>query len=294
GDLVRSRRLVRRFAVRLHNVPPDQHAYDAGGPAQPLGEMDEMGRALTLKADARTTPTRWALRANERFYRMPLDSTQVVPEVVVRVAPPPRWGDPSACSACYWGRLEPRKGVDTLAAGIAHVRRKFPGFRVIFAGGDNVRAEWSGVAAEASRGVATAGSTVIRRLAATSGCDDAVELVGQMPHDQLIRTARTTSVAVLPSRAETFGLSFIEAMMWGVPCVVSDIAVFRELATEHEHCLFADPNDPVDLAEKVCRVLADPDGAARMARRAYEHVQRFTPERVVPELIRAWLSTGTD
>lgn len=56
-------------------------------------------------------------------------------------------------------------------------------------------------------------------------------------------------VFVMPSLHEGFGISLVEAMASGVPCIVSDISVLREVGGEAV-CYFQ-PNNPQELASKL-------------------------------------------
>ncbi|SLM96415.1 glycosyltransferase family 4 protein [Brevibacterium yomogidense] len=66
---------------------------------------------------------------------------------------------------------------------------------------------------------------------------------------------------VTASRAEGYGLPVVEALSRGVPVVVTDMPIFREIAGAVEGvdspALFADPDDPEDFARAVRR-LEDP------------------------------------
>lgn len=69
---------------------------------------------------------------------------------------------------------------------------------------------------------------------------------------------------VSASRAEGYGLPVVEALSRGVPVVVTDMPIFREIAgdegaaaTDGSAALFADPDDPEDFARAVRR-LEDP------------------------------------
>ena len=66
---------------------------------------------------------------------------------------------------------------------------------------------------------------------------------------------------VTASRAEGYGLPVVEAMVRGVPVVVTDMPIFHEVTGEHTAgrgpAEFADPDDPQDIARAVLR-LEDP------------------------------------
>jgi glycosyltransferase involved in cell wall biosynthesis len=128
----------------------------------------------------------------------------------------------------------------------------------------------------------------ITSIARDGGCEEAIRFIGQTPHRELAALVRQYAVCVLPSRAETFGVAFAEAMMWGVPCVASDIGPYVELATHGEHCLFAGTEDPAAFAAEIIALLSDPVRARAMAERGYAHVQQWITDRVVGQLLDAW------
>ena len=84
-----------------------------------------------------------------------------------------------------------------------------------------------------------------------------VRRIGQVPHAALGDLYRSASVVLLPSLAESFSATCVEAMHFGVPLVASD----RDFA--HDVCddaaLYAEPTDPDALADALVRVLEDAD-----------------------------------
>jgi phosphatidylinositol alpha-1,6-mannosyltransferase len=60
----------------------------------------------------------------------------------------------------------------------------------------------------------------------------------------------------LPSRAEGFGLVYLEALRLGRPCLVSTLDAGREVVNPPEAGLAADPDRPGELAAAACRLLA--------------------------------------
>lgn len=103
-----------------------------------------------------------------------------------------------------------------------------------------------------------------------------IELVGKVPHVQLPGVINEASVFVFPSRVEAFGLTCAEAMACGRPIVATNLASGPELIEDGISGLLADPSNPDDLAEKICKLLDDPILAANLGVAARERaVQEF-------------------
>lgn len=96
----------------------------------------------------------------------------------------------------------------------------------------------------------------------------------------------------LPSRAEGFGLVYLEAMRMGRPCLVSPFDAGREIVNPPEAGLNADPRDSRAVADAVCRLLTPgqewKDWSVR-ARRRYE--RHFTAVHFQQRLVEAIWST---
>lgn len=60
------------------------------------------------------------------------------------------------------------------------------------------------------------------------------------------------------TEAEGFGLSAMEAMACGVPCVLTAIPSYLSFGTERNYAFFVPPRDPAAVADAVDRVLSDP------------------------------------
>jgi len=59
----------------------------------------------------------------------------------------------------------------------------------------------------------------LRALAARRGVADRVELRGRLAHEAAVAVGRSGSLFVLPSVAEAFGVSYVEAMAAGIPAI---------------------------------------------------------------------------
>jgi glycosyltransferase involved in cell wall biosynthesis len=119
------------------------------------------------------------------------------------------------------------------------------------------------------------------RLASSLGIAELVEFRGRLPHEQAVAVARSASLFVLPSLAEAFGVSYVEAMAAGVPalgCRAEDGP--EEIAAAGGGIQLVEPRSPRALADAIDGLLADPDRLAALGAAARETVMRqFTWER---------------
>jgi glycosyltransferase involved in cell wall biosynthesis len=95
-------------------------------------------------------------------------------------------------------------------------------------------------------------------------------------------------VFVFPSQAETFGLAAVEAASAGVPLVVNDLAVLREvLSVEGKPAaLFVDAADHDQLFSAVSRILGDEALRNELRQNAKGLRSRYSVETMVEEYVQ--------
>lgn len=107
--------------------------------------------------------------------------------------------------------------------------------------------------------------TELRAAARGVSC---VHMLGRVDDEELRNILAAADVFVLPStnRAESFGISTLEAQAMGVPAVVTDVGTGTVEAIEHQRTGLAVPADDDDaLVEAVRRLLDDPEQRRVMA-----------------------------
>ncbi len=166
------------------------------------------------------------------------------------------------------GRIVPHKGVEHFIEAARHL----PETQFLVAG--------EGSSLEA-----------MEELADALGVKDRVRFLGRISQDNLPKVYAACDLFVLPSvsRLEAFGIVALEAMATGKPVVVADIPGVREVIEDGREGLLADPVNPQDLADKMRRLLEDPDLRREMGRRGREKVlAEFTIQKVTDRILRVY------
>ncbi|MDQ5821304.1 MAG: glycosyltransferase family 4 protein [Actinomycetota bacterium] len=100
---------------------------------------------------------------------------------------------------------------------------------------------------------------------------DDVLALGFVGHDELPRYYRGADVLVVPSRFEGFGMTVVEGMACGVPCVVSSHPSLDEACGDA--AVRVDPEDAEAIASGIGEALARRDELRRLG---LEHARSFT------------------
>lgn len=111
----------------------------------------------------------------------------------------------------------------------------------------------------------------IKHLLKNPKISDHIRLqIGWISHEKLPFLYSTASVFVRTSLLESFGLGYIEAMACGVPTIASDIAIAREVIGDAG--LFYVRHDPLDLADKIVKVVLDNEMQGLLGKKARKRV----------------------
>ncbi len=131
----------------------------------------------------------------------------------------------------------------------------------------------------------------LRRQLLSAGVADDVEIVPVF--DPASRAAFLESLSVLcvpVPGGQAFGLFVIEAMAAGVPSVEPRVGAFPELLEGGAGILY-DPSAPGALTAALAALLADPEKARELGRRARQgFLNRFTLERMAADMVRVYES----
>jgi glycosyltransferase involved in cell wall biosynthesis len=162
-------------------------------------------------------------------------------------------GDPP--TVLFIGRLEPRKGIDTFLDAAVGILAALPDVRLVVAGDDgrpgpDGRRYPDAWAARSPRG------------------SDRLKFLGSVDDDQLTKLLHTSSIVVMPSLYESFGLVVVEAMMFGRVAVASDVGGIAELITHDVDGVLVSVGDSDALTASIVDLINAPDRLARIAANA--------------------------
>jgi len=138
----------------------------------------------------------------------------------------------------YIGAIHPRKNlVNLLKAFSVFKKRQKSSFNLVLAG----RLAWKY-------------DSFIQNLKRYKYRDDVI-MLGYLSEDELVKITGSAYALVYPSLLEGFGVPVIEAMKCCVPVVTSSHSSMEEIAGDA--ALYADANDPDDIADKMMLVYKD-------------------------------------
>lgn len=197
-------------------------------------------------------------------------------------APPTALRAPGEVRVLFVGRMETRKGADLLLAVAPALLAKHSAMTLHLVGDDALKDD---------------GATTMRARFEASldpALAERVVFHGFVDRDALPAHYAACDVFVAPSRYESFGLIFLEAMMFAKACVGPDVGGVREVIVDGETGLLAPPGDADSLLRALDALIADPARRAAMggAGRA-RYSERFTLDAMrdgVIETFQRWVA----
>jgi len=223
-------------------------------------------RASARRADAVLTVSDFSKAEIVRWLRVPAERIILAPPG----APPRRGGYDSVRPpiVLYVGSLFNRRRIPELLAGFAHAVNRVPDARLVLIGDNR-----------------TSPRQDPRALARNLGLESRVEWHAWVDDATLDRWYAQARVFAFLSDYEGFGMTPLEAMAHGVPAVVLDTPVSREVYGDAARRV---PPEPAAIGEALATLLSDPAAHRALVDAGARALERFTWGRTA-DTVRATL-----
>jgi len=185
----------------------------------------------------------------------------------------------------FLGRLNWKKGLDTLIPAFAKLIKKEPQAVLVLAGPDG---GYQGKILELIAEVNLRTSDVRNHLR-TSDVQNIknanVFFTGMIVGDNKISALRESDVFVLPSYSENFGLAVAEAMYFNLPVVITKYVGISPYVLKSGAGLVVE-KDEKQVSEAILKILNNPEQAKQMGERGRELVEtEFSPDNVAQKML---------
>jgi polysaccharide biosynthesis protein VpsI len=146
----------------------------------------------------------------------------------------------------YAGKLESRKGFDSLIAAAAIVLREQPDVEFWFAGNGEL--------------------TRAKEQAESLGVSQQVRLLGWVSADDLEEIYDQVDLFCLPSHNEGVPMSVLEAMSHGLPVICTPVGGLPDVIKDGSNGIFVEPGNAQSIARGILHLLHNPELATSLAR----------------------------
>lgn len=163
------------------------------------------------------------------------------------------------------GRLEAEKGQKDLIDVVSVVKRKISDIKLYLIGDGSLRGELK---------------KYIKKLELT----DNVIMTGFLSRDKINRYLEDSTLFLLSSYTESFGLVLIEAMSFGVPCIAFDSSDGAKNLLSQGNGILIKNRDKEKMADEIIKLLKDKKKRVEMSDRCYEYSKQF----LIDEVCNYW------
>jgi phosphatidylinositol alpha-mannosyltransferase len=166
----------------------------------------------------------------------------------------------------FVGRLEKRKGFESLLKAYGQVKRRFPDVRLIVVGpGTRLRVRYE---------------NEVR----SDGLKD-ILFVGYVPQEDLPRYYASADVFCAPATGqESFGIVLLEAMACGKPVIATRIEGYASLMTDQVEGILVPPRDSEALGKAISSVISNPALAQEMGRNGRKKAETYSWQHIAQRI----------
>jgi len=117
-----------------------------------------------------------------------------------------------------------------------------------------------------------------------------IKFIFGFPQNKLAQIIDDCDILVLPSKQESFGLCLIEAWARQKPVIVSNIPSLSEIVTNSQGGLIFNLDDPVDLTQKITKLIQNPKRYHQLCQNGFNYVKNNYTWSIVGRKIQKKLS----
>lgn len=210
-----------------------------------------------------------------KSYGLPEDKIEVVYNGGIRShSEYPVWKDEETKKhpyILYVGTLQPRKNIATLINAFDRLKKVYPEFKLTIAG----KKGWL--------------YDKIFDQVTDMGLEADVYFSDFVTDNQLVYLYKNAFCFVLPSFYEGFGIPVLEAMSYDCPVIASYSSSLPEVGSDA--CLYFDPNNPLDLVEKITMLKNDSKLREELIKKGKKRIKDFSWEKCGQETLEVILKT---
>lgn len=176
--------------------------------------------------------------------------------------------NPNSNSIIYVGSLIERKGIDLLLRSLANIKVDFD-LKIV---GDGSKED----------------KDTLIKIIEEEHLQQRVNFCGFLEGNELIKAYQNSSIFVLPTREDCYGLVILEAMCFGLPVIVSQYADgVCDLVKDNINGHIVNPYDSISLSNSIENLLTDKHKRIKMGINSKIYAKNFTFSSVSDGFIKA-------
>jgi 1,4-alpha-glucan branching enzyme len=158
------------------------------------------------------------------------------------------------------GRFVPQKGFDTAIRAFSLLKEKKPTAKLLIGGYGTEQSS-------------------LEHLVKDLKLTGSVEFFGEVQRENVPSFINRSTIMMVPSNFEPFGLVALEGMQMARPMIVSHVGGLKEFITDRKTGLFVPPQNPIALCDAIEYLLDRPEEAIQMGKEARkEAIEKFKLE----------------
>lgn len=231
--------------------------------------------------------TRAILKDTEKAYEIEIDPSKLtitpfgVPAPTIN--PPKNRINNETIEFLFVGRFEHRKGIDLLLELLPEIMTSYRSAQFTLIGDSNIP----------SGDGATYLSSFLDRYGKTDWINR-VRFLGHVDNSTLEMAYASCDIFVAPSRYESFGLIYLEAMRFGKPCIGTTAGGIPEVVADNITGILTTPGDISSLRSAIQKLALNVELRKEMGKAGLtRYLEKFTTEQFssnIRDLMQGWMS----